>query len=98
VNPVQGPPPARTVITYVTPSSRRPPSMRPFVVIALLLLGCGFVLADAGNLGKGGYDWRAAAGFGCVASAIVLYFAGRWASRRARRELELRPSHPSDRP
>ena len=79
------PSPTRNALDYAAPVSRRRPGAIGFVVAAVLLVVSGMLLADAGNVGKGEYDWRAALGIGCVFGGIAVYFFGRWLRRRASR-------------
>lgn len=74
----------RKTLDYADQPVRRRPGMTRFLVAAVSLLVLGMMLADAGNRGKGEYDWRAAVGVGCVFGGIVVYFVGRWMCRQPR--------------
>ena len=73
---------AGKTLDYANPSLRRRPRMTWFVIAAIVMIVVGMMLADAGNVGKGDYDWRAALGIGCVFGGIAVYFVGRWLRRQ----------------
>ena len=74
--------PASDVLPYASPPQQARPRFAWFACGAAASVVIGLVLADAGNAGKGDYDWRAAVGIALVFLGIAGYFAGRVICKR----------------